>query len=255
MKSTLLPLLVRFSVFFRLSYGDVSSVLVVVAYDLLDRVEPILLGDCEGRGACLLAAELLAGLDMPTLQHELAERYYSSILPNTFYHRYRYFVFFPFLCWCEVSCWCRSSLLRILRAGSQFALTATADREVPEISAMSLASRQHLVEPDVPACYLTTSSPGYRFGLPETGVLARVQVEASDGVADLPPGMPELLGVHDLPSGSVLIGFAIPVAPAANDLWCSEFAEYVVCSHFRLVCLIVLNVPCCGVGCSGRCSE
>ena len=118
-------------------------------------------------------------------------------------------------------------MLRILRAGALFA-QQPGDRDVPSIESMSLATRQHLMEDDVTACFLTTTAPGYRFGLPETGVLARVQIEAAEGLADLPPGVPELLGVHDLPAGSVVIGFSIPVSPGANDLWGSEFAEYAV---------------------------
>ena len=81
----------------------ILSFVVVVVYDLLDRVEPILLGDCKGREACLLAAELLSGLDAPTLQHTLAERYYSAILPRAFYRRYVLFSLSGLL-WCGMTC-------------------------------------------------------------------------------------------------------------------------------------------------------
>ena len=61
---------------------------VVVAYDLYDRVEPILLGNCPGRPVCLAAAEMLAGPAEPSAGQIASERFLTSLLPRTYYHRY-----------------------------------------------------------------------------------------------------------------------------------------------------------------------
>ena len=99
---------------------------------------------------------------------------------------------------------------------------------------MSSSLRLHLRDAALPPCAVLAEAPGYRVGHRFDGVLEYVDIVAAETRPDLPPGVPELVGADVLPPGSVLLGFSVPLGANSNDLWCDEFAEYVV----RVLCAL-----------------